>query len=145
MKYSSHDVMSPLLTPQQSCGQCHTNVAEVLVRVQTIQDEVHAAKLATEDALIDAISALKAAVARPGADPTLLEAARQLHRRAQFMWDFVSTANSTGFHNPEEALRLLRTATDLARQMQMVASQAAKDPSLLKTGVYDNLNPPPIP
>ena len=24
-KYSSHDVHSPLLNPEEACGQCHTN------------------------------------------------------------------------------------------------------------------------
>jgi nitrite reductase (cytochrome c-552) len=145
MKYSSHDIMSPLLDPQQSCGLCHTDVSVVLARVSTIQDTVHTEKISAEDALIDAITALQAAAAKPGADPTLLEEARTLHRHAQFMWDFISSSNSMGFHNPDEALRILENATDLARQAQMKASQAANDPALLKTGVYDSLNPKPTP
>jgi nitrite reductase (cytochrome c-552) len=145
MKYSSHDIMSPLLDPQQSCGQCHTDVTVVLARVNTIQDTVHAAKITTEDALVDAITALQAATAKPDVDQTLLEQARTLHRHAQFMWDFISSGNSMGFHNPDEALRILQNATDLARQAQMKASQAANDPALLKTGVYYTINPPPQP
>jgi nitrite reductase (cytochrome c-552) len=145
MKYSSHDILSPLLHPEQSCGQCHTDLEAVLGRVSTIQDTVHAAKLGAEDALIDAITALQAAGAKPDADPALLEQARQLHRQAQFMWDFISSANSVGFHNPDEALRILRDATDLARQAQMKAAQAAGDPSLLATGVYEAMSPKPTP
>jgi nitrite reductase (cytochrome c-552) len=145
MKYSSHDILSPLLHPEQSCGQCHTDLEAVLARVSTIQDTVHAAKLGAEDALIDAITALQAAGAKPDADPALLEQARQLHRQAQFMWDFISSANSVGFHNPDEALRILRDATDLARQAQMKAAQAAGDPSLLATGVYEAMSPKPTP
>jgi nitrite reductase (cytochrome c-552) len=61
------------------------------------------------------------------------------------MWDFISSSNSMGFHNPDEALRILQNATDLARQAQMKASQAANDPTLLKTGIYDSLNPKPTP
>jgi nitrite reductase (cytochrome c-552) len=61
------------------------------------------------------------------------------------MWDFIASSNSQGFHNPDEALRILQNATDLARQAQMKASQAANDPSLLKTGVYDAMNPKPTP
>jgi nitrite reductase (cytochrome c-552) len=145
MKYSSHDIMSPLLDPQQSCGQCHTDVNEVLARVNTIQDTVHAAKITAEDALIDAITALQAASVKPGSDPSLLGQARTLHRDSQFMWDFISSSNSMGFHNPDEALRILQNATDLARQAQMKASQAANDPALLKTGVYDAMDPKPTP
>jgi nitrite reductase (cytochrome c-552) len=145
MKYSSHDIMSPLLEPQQSCGQCHTDVSVVLARVSTIQDTVYSAKITAEDALIDAITALQAAVAKPDSDPALLADARTLHRHAQYMWDFISSGNSMGFHNPDEALRILQNATDLARQTQMKAVQAAPDPSLLKTGVYDLMDPKPTP
>lgn len=145
MKYSSHDIMSPLLTPQESCGQCHTDVEDVLRRVDTIQNTVHDAKIATEDALVDAITALQAAVANPKSDPALIAEARTLHRHAQFMWDFIASSNSQGFHNPDEALRILQNAADLARQAQMKAAQAANDPSLLKTGVYDAMNPKPTP
>jgi nitrite reductase (cytochrome c-552) len=145
MKYSSHDIKSPLLDPQPACGQCHTDVTVVLARVSVIQDTVHAAKISTEDALIDAITALKAAAAKPGVDPALLEEARTLHRHAQYMWDFISSANSMGFHNPDEFLRILNNATDLARQAQMKAAQAADDLSLLKTGVYDAMDPKPTP
>ena len=145
MKYSSHDIMSPLLDPQQSCGQCHTDVDIVLARVSVIQDNVYQAKLGTEDALIDAITAIKAAAAKPDSAPSLLDEARSLHRHAQFMWDFISSANSMGFHNPDEALRILRNATDLARQAQMKAAQAASDSSLLTTGVYELMDPKPTP
>ncbi len=145
MKYSSHNIMSPLLDPQQSCGQCHTDVDVVLARVSVIQDIVHEAKIGAEDALIDAITALKAAALKPGSDPVLLDEARTLHRHAQYMWDFISSANSMGFHNPDEALRILMNATDLARQAQMKAAQAADDPTLLATGVYDAMDPKPVP
>jgi nitrite reductase (cytochrome c-552) len=145
MKYSSHDIMSPLLDPQQSCGQCHTDVDVVLARVSVIQDTVYQAKIGTEDALIDAISAIKGAGAKPDSDPALLDEARTLHRHAQYMWDFISSANSMGFHNPDEALRILRNATDLARQAQMKATQAAGDSSLLAVGVYYTISPVPTP
>jgi nitrite reductase (cytochrome c-552) len=135
-KYSSHDVHSPLLNPEQACGQCHTDTDYVVRRVNTIQDQVHNTKLDTEDAIIDAINAIKAAVATGKADPELLDQARKLHREAQFMWDFVSAENSTGFHNPEYALDILGKSADLARQAQMLAAQSVGDTSLLATGTY---------
>ena len=135
-KYSSHDVHSPLINPEQSCGQCHTDVEYVIGRVNEIQDQVFNTKQATEDALVDAINAIKAAAANPNVDAALLDQARALHRKAQFMWDFVSAENSMGFHNPEYTLKNLAEATDLARQAQMLAAQAAGDPSLLATGTY---------
>jgi nitrite reductase (cytochrome c-552) len=135
-KYSSHDVHSPLLNAEVACGQCHTDTESVVRRVNTIQEQVAGTKQNTEDALIDAINAIKAAAAKPAADAALLDQARNLHRKAQFMWDFVSAENSTGFHNPEYALKILAESTNLARQAQMLAAQSVNDPSLLKTGTY---------
>ncbi|MGE5249544.1 MAG: ammonia-forming cytochrome c nitrite reductase subunit c552, partial [Bacteroidota bacterium] len=135
-KYSSHDVKSPLENAQVACGQCHTDTEAVVRRVNLIQDQVHATKQSTEDAIIDAINAIKAAAANPTADKTLLDQARSLHRKAAFMWDFVSAENSTGFHNPEYSLKILAESTNLARQAQMLAAQSANDPSLLATGTY---------
>jgi nitrite reductase (cytochrome c-552) len=142
-KYSSHDVHSPLINPEQSCGQCHTDVEYVIRRVNLIQDQVAETKIATEDALVDAINAIKIAAANPNADASLLDQARQLHREAQYMWDFLSAENSTGFHNPEYALKICADATNLARQAQMLAAQAANDPSLLATGTYYAPTPTP--
>jgi nitrite reductase (cytochrome c-552) len=65
-----------------------------------------------------------------------LDQARALHRKAAFYWDIVSAENSTGFHNPEYALRILAESTNYARQAQMLAAQAAGDPALLETGTF---------
>lgn len=137
-KFSSHDVHSPLLNPEQACGACHADTEYVVGRVNTIQEQVAETKIATEDALLDAIHAIQLAAegATATADPALLDQARALHRKAQFMWDFVSAENSTGFHNPEYALRILADSTNYARQAQMLAAQAANDPALLQTGTY---------
>ncbi len=144
-KFSSHDVHSPLLNPEQACGQCHTDTDYVISRVNEIQNQVYNTKLETEDALIDAIMALKAAAANRQAEPMLLAQARALHRQAQFMWDFVSAENSMGFHNPEYILKILADSTNLARQAQMLASQSVKDSTLLEIGVYDEMDPKPAP
>ncbi|HEX6270652.1 MAG TPA: ammonia-forming cytochrome c nitrite reductase subunit c552 [Anaerolineales bacterium] len=140
-KYSTHDIHSPLLNPEQACGQCHTDSEYVVGRVNLIQDQVASTKQNTEDALIDAITAIKLGNANPNADQELLNQARSLHRKAQFMWDFVSAENSTGFHNPEYALKILADSTDLARQAQMLAAQAVNDMSLLQTGTYYQTTP----
>jgi nitrite reductase (cytochrome c-552) len=136
MKYSSHDVHSPLLNAEASCGQCHTDTDYVVARVNEIQEQVATTKQNTEDAVIDAINAIKLAATNPNADTKLLDQARSLHRKAQFMWDFVSAENSTGFHNPEYALKILAESTNLARQAQMLAAQSVNDMTLLQTGTF---------
>ncbi|MCS6992735.1 MAG: ammonia-forming cytochrome c nitrite reductase subunit c552 [Anaerolineales bacterium] len=140
-KYSSHNIHSPMLNPQRACGQCHTDTEAVVRRVNLIQEQTYKTKIAAEDAIVDAINAIKAAAANPNSDAALLEEARLLHRQAQFYWDYVSAENSMGFHNPEYALKILAEATNLARQAQMKAAQAANDPSLLQTGTYYQSGP----
>lgn len=127
-KYSSHNVRSPLLDPEPACGACHTDVKYVVERVGIIQDQVWETMDATEEALVAAIETIKTSAEAPGVDQTLLEKARSLHREAQLRWDFIAAENSMGFHNPEEALRILASATDLARQAQLKAFQAAGSP-----------------
>ncbi len=135
-KYSDHNIRSPLFQPERACGQCHNDVAYVTGRVAVIQEQVYNTKIATEDAIIDAINAIKAATANPASDQALLAEARELHRKSQFYWDFVSAENSMGFHNPQYVLKILAESTDLARQAQMKAAQAANDPSLLQVDTY---------
>ncbi len=131
-KFSNHDVKSPLIEPGKSCGTCHTDVAYVTERVSIIQQQVNTTMLNTEKAIIDAIQAIKLAGEQPGSDQALLEEARALHRSAQLRWDFIAAENSMGFHNPEEALRILATATDFARQAQTKAIQSMSQVSTAK-------------
>ncbi len=126
VKFSTHDVQSPLLTASSICGACHTNVDYVVGRVTEIQNQVHDTLIMTEDALVAAIAAIQSSAATDGADAALIDEARALHRSAQLRWDFIAAENSMGFHNPEEALRILASATDLARQAQLKAVQAVQ-------------------
>ncbi len=123
-KYSTHDVKSPLLNAETACGACHKDVSYVTSRVATIQKQTRTTMDSAEEALVDSINAIKTATANPKADPKLLKDARDLHRRAQLRWDFIAAENSMGFHNPEEAIRILSTSIDLARQAQLKAMQA---------------------
>jgi nitrite reductase (cytochrome c-552) len=124
-KFSSHDIKSPLLIAETSCGVCHTDVSYVKERVAIIQKQVRETMNSTEDALVDAIQAIEQAARMTGVDESLLAEARTLHREAQLRWDFVAAENSMGFHNPEEALSILAKATDLARQAQLKALEAS--------------------
>lgn len=130
-KFSTHDVKSPLLNAETACGQCHTDVTYVKERVAEIQQQVRSTMDTTEDAIVAAITAIKAAVAKGNANADALNQARTLHREAQLRWDFIAAENSMGFHNPEEALRILADATDLAYQAQIMAIIATGDPSIV--------------
>jgi len=71
-----------------------------------------------ENALVALIDDPKAARAA-GAPEEKLAAALKLQRRAQFRVDFINAENSTGFHAPQEAARILAEAIDYARQGQL--------------------------
>ena len=132
-KFSTHDVKSPLLNAETACGACHTDVGYVTSRVATIQQQVRETMDASEDAIVDAIATIEAAANTPKVDEALLAEARDLHRESQLRWDFIAAENSMGFHNPEEALRILSIATDLARQAQLKAVEAAGSPEIIQT------------
>ena len=133
-KFSTHDVRSPLLNAETACGACHTDVGYVTSRVATIQGQVRETMDAAEDALVAGHYSHRSRLqgARCGRPPCWLRP-RDLHREAQLRWDFVAAENSMGFHNPEEALRILSIATDLARQAQLKAVQAAGSPDIIQT------------
>lgn len=124
-KISSHHWQSPLNNISQSCGACHNQSEDYLKnQVLDIQDKVHDTKLTSEKAIVDAIDWIKKAGAEPTANAQLLSEARELHRQAQWRWDFVSAENSMGFHSPTEALRILGEATDLGHKAEAKARSA---------------------
>ncbi len=125
-KFSTHDITSPLLKLPQTCGVCHTDVDYVAERVRIIQDSVYETMISAEEAILAAIDAIKIAAENPGSDSEMLAQARELHRQAQIRWDFINAENSMGFHNPEEALRILAISIDFARQAENLALKAVK-------------------
>jgi nitrite reductase (cytochrome c-552) len=121
MKMSDHWLRSPLTQVNQSCQTCHSQSEEELRnRVINIQNKTAELLRLSEEALIDAIDAIVAA-REAGADDAALADALNLHRASQMRWDFVSSENSTGFHSPQEAARILGVSIDLARQAQLSA------------------------
>lgn len=123
MKISDHWLRSPLTNINQSCQTCHQQSEEDLRnRVILIQNKTAELLRHTEHALLDAIDAIVAA-REAGADDAALEEALSLHRASSLRWDFVSSENSTGFHSPQEAARILGIAIDQARQAQLKAIQ----------------------
>ncbi len=125
VKLSDHWVRSPLTDISQSCQPCHHESEEELkTRVVNAQQVTHDLTLQTESAIIDAINAIVAAK-KAGATDADLAKAQQLHRKASMRWDFVSSENSTGFHSPQEAARILANAIDLARQAQLEAEHVS--------------------
>jgi nitrite reductase (cytochrome c-552) len=119
LKISDHHVRSPLLNINRACQTCHRWPEEELkARVETIQERTFRLRNLAMDSLMDLIGDLKAAKAadRPDAD---LAAAQEFQRKAQFYLDFVEAENSTGFHAPQEAARILAESINFSRKGQI--------------------------
>jgi nitrite reductase (cytochrome c-552) len=123
IKVSDHWLRSPLTNVNGSCQTCHRqDEADLVERINTIQDRTAKLLRTTEEAILDALDSIVAAQ-EAGATEEQLENALYLQRRASLRWDFVSSENSTGFHSPQEAARILADAINFARQAQIEAER----------------------
>jgi nitrite reductase (cytochrome c-552) len=116
MKYTDHQVQSPMAHVNLSCQTCHNYTeSEILARVDTIQKRTREHLERAEVAVVELINAIKAAEAAGATEQDLAEA-RRLQRRAQWRADFMNAENSMGFHAPAESLRIIGESIDYARQ-----------------------------
>ncbi len=129
MKISDHHVRSPILNINRACQTCH-NIpeSELKARVEAIQERTFKLRNRAMDALVDLIADIDRA--RKARKPeAALAKARGLQRSAQFKLDFIEAENSTGFHAPQEAARILAESMDEARQAQVIL----RDPGYVPT------------
>jgi len=143
-KITDHQVNSPVLKLEAACARCHKwPASELKARVEQIQDRHTQLRNVAMDAVVALIFDLEAAQ-KAGKTDADLATARYLQRRAQFLVDFVEAENSTGFHAPQEAARVLGTAADLARQGQLALRDASFKPTVAVVDVPAP-QPPPAP
>ena len=119
LKISDHHVRSPLLNINHACQTCHKwPEAELKQRVETIQERTQNMRNLAMDALVELIGEIKAARATNAPEGQIAKA-QDLQRKAQFYLDFVEAENSSGFHAPGEALRILGESINFARKGQL--------------------------
>lgn len=116
-EYKSHWVTSPLKTPTESCGKCHSNNIEgIVTAVENIQKDVEQQEVEVSDMLVKLVSDFAKAIEDKKLDDAQIDELRSLHRKAQYRWDFVFVENSTGFHNPGKARNALEEAKTYAQE-----------------------------
>ncbi|MCK8824803.1 ammonia-forming cytochrome c nitrite reductase subunit c552 [Fuchsiella alkaliacetigena] len=117
-EYSFHQWTSPLTHVEDSCLDCHSGWGEdgVIERTEAVQSEVYEKQNRLGDELAGFIDKLGAAKDEGSLTDSELEEAQAIHREAQFYWDFVWVENSNGFHNWEEANRILDNAEELINE-----------------------------
>jgi nitrite reductase (cytochrome c-552) len=119
LKISDHHIRSPLLNINRSCQTCHKwSEEELKFRVETIQERTYKLRNIAMDALVQLIDDIKKAK-ESGKTDADIATARDFQRKAQFYLDFVEAENSTGFHAPGEAARILAESINFSRLGQV--------------------------
>ena len=139
-KLTQHNVTSPLQNINAACKTCHTQSedylkAQILDIQKSVAYDLRSAEYATVSLIMDIknlreLLGAKAEYQTDGkADQAKISATLkevlELHRKAQMRGDFVGAENSTGFHNPREASRMLLQAVEMAREGQTKLVQIA--------------------
>ncbi|WP_297193717.1 ammonia-forming cytochrome c nitrite reductase subunit c552 [uncultured Campylobacter sp.] len=149
-KLSQHNVTSPLADINSACKTCHTQSEEYLKgQIADIQNSVAYDLRTAEYGIVSLITDIKKLRDALGEKPEYqsegkadvkkinlaLNEVLELHRKAQIRADFVGAENSTGFHNPREASRMLLQAIDMARtgQSKLVEIASANGIANFKT------------
>ncbi|WP_437637553.1 ammonia-forming cytochrome c nitrite reductase subunit c552 [Sorangium sp. So ce854] len=124
-KVSDHHIQSPLLNINRACQTCHKwPEDELRQRVETIQER----HFETRNRALDALTALIGDIQRAkaaGMTDEALAGARAAQRKCQFFVDFAEAENSSGFHAPQEAMRILASAIDTCRSGQLALRDGA--------------------
>ena len=141
VKFTDHHLQSPLLNIANSCAVCHRwSEAEIRSRVEGIQDKVHQTRGLAEThagpkAHFDIAAAMQA-----GAGDEELAGVRKLVRSAQLRWDYVAANNGMGFHSPEECVRILAAAIDLAGQCRVECARILAKHGVTKPVEYPDFS-----
>ena len=115
--YSSHSLVSPLESQAilDTCASCHGST-DMKEKVHAIQKQVTDREKELGNKLADLKNKLAEANASGEYTEDELNAIRELHRAAQWYFDFDYVENSEGAHNSALANRCLDTANDYMDQ-----------------------------
>jgi len=119
IKYSNHQVMSPLKNISATCQTCHRDSEDNLRSyVYQYQDKALEIRDRIEKELAKAHLMAKTAWEK-GASEKEMAATLQLLRQAQWRWDFAVASHGGSFHAPVETQRILAHSLDRTLQAQL--------------------------
>jgi nitrite reductase (cytochrome c-552) len=119
VKFTDHQIRSPLYNISNSCAVCHRwPEKEIKDRVEGIQTKTRELLDLAENNLSAAHLEIGEAMKR-GANDASLEKPRSLVSKGQMYWDYVAATNGMGFHAPQESARVLGKAIHLAQQCRL--------------------------
>lgn len=119
IKFSNHQIMSPLKNINSTCQTCHRESEEKLRNyVYEYQDKILEIRNRVEDELVKAHIMAKIAWDN-GANTKEMDLPLKLIRQAQWRWDFTVASHGASFHAPVESQRILAHGLDRAMQAQL--------------------------
>ncbi len=119
IKYSNHQVMSPLKNISNTCQTCHRDSEENLRNyVYQYQDKALEIRDRVEKELSAAHILAKTAW-DSGASETEMAPVLKLLRQAQWRWDFAVASHGASFHAPVETQRILAHSLDRSLLAQL--------------------------
>jgi len=136
IKYSDHQIMSPLKNIANTCQTCHRDSEENLRNyVYEYQDKALEIRDRVEQEITKAHVYAKNAWDN-GATEAQMKQALNLIRQAQWRWDFVVASHGATFHAPVESQRILAHGLDKAHQanqaLQSILFALNVNPSTVK-------------
>lgn len=119
VKYSNHQITSPLKNISSTCQTCHRDSEEQLMKyVYEYQDKALEIRNRVEVELSKAHILAKTAWDN-GATDTKMATSLQLIRQAQWRWDYAVASHGGSFHAPVETQRILAHSLDRSMQAQL--------------------------
>jgi len=127
-KISTHDVASPVKQDFAACAQCHTESADWLKKQVFIIQESTISLFsragyanATAARLFEIVNENR--VKGVKIDQNLYAKAKESYMQGFIRLNFISAENSTGFHNPSEASRILGDSVSFANKSETLLRQ----------------------
>ena len=96
-----------------------------MIKVQHPEYEMFHDSVHAQEKSVRAHEAVRRAMETPGVDETLLAEAREMTRKGQWFWDYVSAENSAGAHNPVKALDTLASSQQFSDEAVQLAIRAS--------------------
>ncbi|MCL2790885.1 MAG: ammonia-forming cytochrome c nitrite reductase subunit c552 [Desulfobulbus sp.] len=123
IKYTDHQIMSPLKNVAATCQTCHRDSEEKLKSyVYDHQDKILEIRDRVETELAKAHIMAKAAL-DAGATAEDIKPVQDLLRQAGWRWDFGVASHGASFHAPVETARILSHALDKSLLAQIEAQK----------------------
>ncbi len=139
VKFTNHKIQSPLNDVASSCGVCHRENEETLIKnVNDRQDKIRELRVQAEKSLFQLHIETKTAWEK-GAKEEEMKPILKFIRHAQWRWDFVSATNGSGFHSPIEAARILGSSIQKSQEGRILLARI-----LAKYGITEEIQMPDI-